>query len=174
MENVEFEPKWRTEHEPYPPLISLEEKRFIEDTGGEYSGYVRSNDGRTRYEQFQIDRRAHYDEDRRAMVETYIATEAVDREGENELRGPQDAVGFSVMIGQLAQSGEELVRPEIVLIRPTDFKDQRMTTADCKNLARKVQAFASDRASSLSHLELLAAIKDYLQSNGWHGSPQAR
>jgi hypothetical protein len=111
MENFEFEPQHTAEREPHLPLISTEEQRFIEDTGGEYSGYIRSSDGRTRYEQFQIDRRAHYDEDRRAIVETYIATEIVDREGENELRDPKEAVGFSVMIGQLARSGEELVRP---------------------------------------------------------------
>jgi hypothetical protein len=174
MEHLEFEPKRRTEREPHPPLISTEEQRFIENTGGEYSGYIRSNDGRTRYQQFQVDRRAHYEEDRRAIVETYIATETVDREGENELRNPEDAIGFGVMIGQLAQSGEELMRPEVFLIRPTDFKDQKITTVDLKNLARKVHAFASDRASSLSHVELSAAVKDYLMSMGWHDSPQAR
>jgi hypothetical protein len=174
MENFEFEPKQRVELETHLPLISTEEQRFIEDTGGDYSGYIRSNDGRTRYEQFQIARRAHYDEDRRAIVETYIATETIDREGENELRDPKDAVGFSIMLGQLAQSGEDLVRPEIFLIRPIDFKDQRMTTIDLKNLARKVQALAADKASSLSHVELLAAVKDYLRSMGWHDSRQAR
>jgi hypothetical protein len=174
MENFEFEPQPMAEREPHLPLISTEEQRFIEDTGGEYSGFIRSNDGRTRYEQFQIDRRAHYDEDRRAIVETYIATETVDREGENELRDPKDAFGFSVMIGQLAQSGEELVRPEVFLIRPTDFKDQKMTTVDLKNLDRKIQALASDRASSLRHLELLATVKDYLRSTGWHDSRQVR
>jgi hypothetical protein len=174
MENFEFGLQHIAEQGSHPPLISTEEQRFIEDTGGEYSGYIRSNDGRTRYEQFQVNRQAHYDEDRRAIVETYIATETVDREGENELRSPEDAVGFSVMIGQLAQSGEELVRPEIFLIRPTDFEGQRMNTVDLKNLAQKVQALASDRASLSGHLELLAVIKDYLRSMGWHDSRQAR
>jgi len=174
MGNFELGPQHTTEREPHLPLISTEEKRFIEDTGGEYSGYVRSNDGKTRYEQFQVDRRAHYDEDRRAIVETYIATETIDREGENELRDPKDGVGFSVLIGQLAPSGEELVRADVLLIHPTDFNDHRMTTVDFKNLARKVQALASDRASSLSHVELLAAVKGYLRSMGWHDSRQAR
>src|SRR5580704_16743252 len=128
MGNFELGPQHTAEREPHLPLFSTEEQRFIENTGGEYSGYIRQNDGRTRYEQFQVDRRAHYDEDRRAIVETYIATETVDREGENELRDPKGAFGFSVMIGQLAPSGEELVRPEVFLIRPTDFKDQRMAT----------------------------------------------
>jgi hypothetical protein len=170
MENFEFEPQHIVERDPHPALIGTEEQRFIESTGGEYSGYIRSNDGRKRYEQFQIDRRAHYDEDRRAIVETYIASETIDREGEKEMGGPDDAFGFSLMIGQLAQSGEELARPEIVLMRPTDFKGKQMTTTDLKALAHKIHVLAYDGASSFSHSELAATVRNYLRSMGWRES----
>jgi hypothetical protein len=170
MENFAFEQQQVTEREPHLPLISTEEQRFIEDTGGEYTGYIRSKDGRRRYEQFRIARRARYDERRRVVVETFIATEQIDREGEKEMQGPEDAFGFSIMIGELSQSGEEYARPNILFVRPTDFKRNRMTITDLQDLAQKVHAFAADAASSSNHSQLFAAVKNYLRSMGWEQS----
>jgi hypothetical protein len=170
MENVEFNRKYATEREPHLPLISTEEQRFIEDTGGDYAGYIRSEDGRKKYEQFRVARRARYDEDRREVVETYIATETIDREGEKEMQGPEDAFGFSIMISQLARSGEELGRPEIITIRPADFKGNQITTGELQDLGRKIHAFATDSASSLNQSDLSAAVKQHLESLGWNKS----
>jgi hypothetical protein len=170
MENVEFNREHATEREPHLPLIGTEEQHFIEDTGGDYAGYIRSEDGRKKYEQFRVDRRARYDEDRRAVVETYIATETIDREGEKEMQGSEDAFGFSIMISQLARSGEELGRPEIIVVRPTDFKGKPVTTSELQDLAGKIHAFATESASSLNQSELTAAVKQHLQSLGWNES----
>jgi len=169
MEKLESKSQSSAERESYLPLITVDEQRFIEDIGGEYAGYIRSDRGERRYEQFRIDRRAHYDEERRAIVETYIATEAIDVEGEKDLRSPEAAAGFSIMIEPLARSGEQLARPEIVMIRLTDFKGTPMTARALQDLARRVHAFAADRASSLNHIGLSAAVKDYLRSSGWMG-----
>jgi hypothetical protein len=84
--------------------------------------------------------------------------------------GPDDTFGFSLLIGQVAQSGQELTAPEVVFVRPTDFKAKQMTTTDLKILARKVRALAYDRALSLSHSELSATVKNYLRSIGWSES----
>jgi hypothetical protein len=168
MENFEYAPQRVREREPNIPTIKVDEQRFIENTGGEYAGYVRAEDGRKTYEEFRIDRRARYDEDRRTVVEIYIATEIVDSEGEKEMLSPKDAFGFSVMISLFSQSGEELARPEILTVRPIDFENKRMVTADLRNLACKVHALARDASSSSRQSDLSGTVKRYLQSEGWN------
>jgi hypothetical protein len=167
MENVEFNSQSIPERDPHLPLIDPEEQRFIEETGGDYAGYIRA-DGRKRYERFRVGRCAHYDEEQRAVVETYIATEAIDPEGEKEMNAPEDAFGFSIMIGQLARSGEELARPEIIPVRPSDFKGkQQPTNSELEDVARKIHAFAIEHASLLNRSELSMSVKQHLRSIGW-------
>jgi hypothetical protein len=167
MENFESSNPERPEREPHLPLINTEEERFIEETGGDFAGYIRVGDEK-RYERFRVARCAHYDEERRAVVETYIATEAIDRDGEKEMHSPEDAFGFSIMIGQLAQSGEEVARPEIITVRPTDFKGRQLTNSELEHLARRIHALAIERASSLSLSEVSRSVKDHLRLIGWN------
>jgi hypothetical protein len=167
MDKFEYQSQPSSERESYLPLITAEEQRFIENVGGEYAGYIQSNTDGRHFEQFRVDRRAHYDEERREIVETYIATETIDEDGEKELQSPEAAAGFSIMIEQLAQSGEELASPTIVMVRLTDFKRVAMTVSAMQILAQSVHTFAVDRATSLNQKGLSAAVKDYLLSSGW-------
>ena len=57
------------------PLINAEEGSFLENTGGEYRGYVQSERGKKEFEDFKLSRVAYYDEHRREVVETFIATD---------------------------------------------------------------------------------------------------
>ena len=130
-------------------------------------GYIRSNDGKRKYEQFRVDRRAHYDEDRRTIIEVYVATEAIDEEGENELQRPEDACGFSILIRELSPTGDELARPAILMVRSTDFKDKDLANSDLLAMAQHVHALLADDALSSTASKLSARARDYLRSLGW-------
>jgi len=168
MEQPSIESSGPTERDRYLPLIDVEEQRFIENTGGEYTGYIRSTRGQQKYERFRIDRRAHYDDDRRAIIETYVATEAIDREGENELDSPEDVSGFSILIRELSESGEELSRPTILKVLLDDFKIERKAQLDAVNWERDLHAMVVSGASNSKPEELMAAVRNRLKSLGWN------
>jgi hypothetical protein len=156
------------ERERHLPLINVEEQRFIENTGGAYTGYIRSTQGQRKYERFRIDRRAHYDEDRRAIIETYVATEAIDGEGENELNGPEDVLGFSILIRELSLSGEQLSRPIILKVLFDDFKAEKGTQLDVANLERDLHAMVVNGTSTSKPEELMATVRNTIKSLGWN------
>jgi len=167
MENFEFRPTSALERKNPLPLINAEERRFIENVGGEYCGYIRSDAGQKTYEQFRVARSARYDERRREAIETYIATEVIDRDGEKDLRSPADIAGFSILISELSRSGEEIGKPEILIVNRADFKDRQLTVAQLQEMARDVHVIASQKSVMLDSVELRAAVKEYLQSVGW-------
>lgn len=105
------------------PLIGTEEGRFIEASGGEYQGFVDEADGRRRFEDILISRHAFYDEVRRNVIETFIATEAVNDEGGNELVGPGDVCGFTIMIVRRSRSGDTIDTPQIIPLSTDDSAD---------------------------------------------------
>jgi len=167
MENFEFRSTSAAEREPHLPLINRAERMFIENAGGEYSGYIRMDEGKKVYERFRVDRRAHYDETRREVIETYNATEAIDRDGENQLHDPEDTAGFSILISELSRSGEELGKPEILMVRSADFGKRRVSAPELEEMARDVHALATQKALTLDSAALRVAVEDYLQSAGW-------
>lgn len=170
MESFETQLPHSSEREPHLPVITTEERRFVEETGGDYEGYVRFDDGKERYEYFRIDRRAHYDENRHTVVETYIATELIDGDGENEMPGPDDTAGFSIMLSRLSRSGEELDRPQILMVHSTEFKNKRMTIPELIRLMNKVHENAASNSSSLDHQHVTAIVKAFLKSAGWNSN----
>ena len=64
------------ETERHWPLITPEEHLFIEATGGQFGGFIKTESGRQEFKEIKVDRRAYYDEHQRAVIETFVATEA--------------------------------------------------------------------------------------------------
>lgn len=157
----------RAEQERHYPLITQKESSFIETTGGEYTGYVDGADGRT-FTEFWADRRAYYDPDRRQVVVRFIATDAVNDIGNEELAGPSEVFGFSTIVSTESQSGiEELEELQIIQIQPNNFAEA-MPVAKMRDLARELHTFLASNASKVSGQELRARAEEMLAKHSWH------
>jgi hypothetical protein len=149
------------------PLITVEESRFIEDTGGEYVGFVERDRGRQQFQDFSVERRAYYDPRERAVIEAFVVMEAVNNDGGSELRGPHDIAGFSVMVVRRDRAGREVGGAEVFSLQPGDFPLKDMATQDLRALGRQVQDRAIADAPEITSEELRRRITEHLQSNGW-------
>jgi hypothetical protein len=171
IDSPQGEPMPRIEHgnegERYWPLINTEESRFIENAGGKYIGFVEDERGRRRFEDLRIDRFAYYDDRERAVIELFVAIEGVNEEGSNELRGPNDISGFTVLAVRRSQSGQELGKPEIISLRSQDFSDRKRELADLRILAAEVRGLLLAGASEAEPSELRRRVEAHLQSQGW-------
>jgi len=157
----------RREKEQPWPLINSAESHFIENTGGEYQGFVEKTPGKKEFEDVRINRSAYYDAHRREVVETFVATEAVNDEGGDELRGPSEVEGFSMLIVRKSRAGNELENPAIISLRPKDFPARRINSHELRLLAHDLHDFVVQNAPHTALGELYRALEGRLGDKGW-------
>ncbi len=155
------------EKERHWPLINAEENGFIENTGGEFAGFVETEHGRQKFEDLRVDRRAYYDKRERAVIEMFVATEGVNEEGGNELQGPGEVTGFTIMMVRRSRSGHELGRPEIISLQPKDFPARIMDIKELRLVAGEVRDLLVAHAPEATPSELPQQVEEHLQSKGW-------
>lgn len=156
------------------PIITSEESRFIEDTGGVYCGFVERENGRREFEEIWVDRCAYYDDHERAVIATFVATEGVNDEGGDELQGPSGVEGFKMMIVRSSRSGRELGKADIISFQPKDFPGKRMSTSELRRVAHDLHNFVAEQAPQLEPSELRQRIEARLHPEGWQRERQAR
>jgi hypothetical protein len=137
--------------EKYWPLIGPEESRFIENTGGEYQGFVDRADGGREFQDLLVGHCAYYDTDRREVVEAVVTTEAVNEEGGNEMSGPGGVKGYTAMIVYRSRSGETLHKPGIIHIGEPGTE---IDPAEVRRLAHLAHRYLVENIASLLPTEL--------------------
>lgn len=161
------------ETERYWPVINAEECRFIETTGGSYRGFVDERDGRREFQDFWATRTAFYDETLRQVLETFVATEGMNDENSNELRGPGDIEGFKLLVVRRTRSGEELGSPEFVPLRASDFPSGKVSVDNLRAIARELHEFAVAEAPHADVVALRDRIEEKLRLKGWRTTHSA-
>ncbi len=149
------------------PLINADEDRFIEETGGQFAGYVEAQAGARRFEDVVVDHVAYYDETERAVVEAFVATEAVNDEGENELHGPSEIAGFTLMIVRRTRQGQEMGAPSIFSIRPEDFPNDSLNITGLRRIGNAAHMLVLEEVKRGKAPEALQSLVAYLESEGW-------
>jgi hypothetical protein len=157
----------RHEAEGPLPLINTEEGRFIENTGGEYRGFVKNESGRRAFEDVRITKAAYYDENRREIAEMFIATEAVNDEGGDELLGPSDVRGYSILIEKRSRTGDRVANSDIISLQPKDFIGRRPTAIELRGLARDVHDFLTQLPPPPELAQLRQRVEAHLRKEGW-------
>jgi hypothetical protein len=151
------------------PLINFEESRFIEDTGGEYQGFVENENGKRDFGEVWVNKCAYYDDLERAVVETFVSTEGVNDEGGNELQGPSEVEGFMLMIVRKSRSGHELGKADIISLQPGDFPGKQMSVEGLRRVAHDAHNFVVEQAPHLKSSELRTRLETRLHREGWRG-----
>jgi signal transduction histidine kinase len=146
----------------------LQESRFIESTGGEYVGFVSKENGLRQFEDLRVSRCAYYDEEERTIVEGFVATEAVNEDGTNELAGPDEVVGFTLLMIRRDLSGNELGRPGIIALRPANFSTKHLSTKELSRLARDLHDLIVQDVSRFGGAQAFRHAKARLGSEGWN------
>lgn len=143
----------------YLPLISYEESRFIENSGGQYQGFVDRADGGREFQDVFIGHCAYYDVIRRAVIEAFITTEAVNEEGGNELKSPIEVRGYQSMIVYRSEAGDTLEKPRTISIRLDATSDGNLYLRAVRHVALLTHRHLIDNVASLSPAELEARAK---------------
>lgn len=154
------------------PLITAEESRAIESSGGEYRGFVERTDGSQGFEDILISRHRYYDGATRGLIEAFVATEAVNNEGGNELDTPGDIQGFSTLITRTLRSGDAVVLPQIISFSLRDFADARMDIESLRRIAREVHEHIVTHLTATKPAELQTQVELLLTSKGLRKRPQ--
>ena len=144
----------------YLPLITSDESRLIETSGGEYRGFVERPDRSRGFEDIFVDHHTYYDEANRSLVEAFVATEAVNDEGGNELEKPGDVVGFSTIITRTLRSGEALVPPQIISISSRELPAQNQSRL--RDIAHETHRYVVGHVARLKPAELERQAKAML------------
>src|SRR2546427_4797026 len=93
-----------SERERKVALITFEDRTFIEKTGGACRGFVQTEGGVV-FEDFWVDRRAHYSQWRKQVTETFVETCGTNELSESEVQTPNQIEGFETIIVELSSSG---------------------------------------------------------------------
>jgi hypothetical protein len=161
-------PRQSTESKERPwPLISSEEHRFIEDSGGEYRGFVDQASGEKQFEDVLVNRGAYYDQNLRTVVQIFVTTEAVNEENNSELEGPGAVKGFSTLIVCRSRSGETLEQPQIIHMHSENFPNTPMDAQELRSIAHQVHRFVVHNIGHSRLGELKTGAEAYLSQNGW-------
>lgn len=145
--------------ERYLPLISHEESRFIENSGGQYLGFVDRADGGREFQDIFVGHCAYYDVNRRAVIEAFITTEAVNEEGGNELKSPIDVRGYQSMIVYRSEAGDTLEKPRTISIRLDATSDENLYLRAVRHVALLTHRYLIENVANLSPAELVARAK---------------
>ena len=83
-------------------------------------------------------------------------------EGGNELRGPSQVAGYTLMILRESRAGQELGKADILSLQPKDFPGRLMRPEDLRPLAYEVHDLAVQYAPQLDPPELLRRLQTRL------------
>jgi hypothetical protein len=158
----------RTESRETPlPLISDAECRFIEESGGEYRGFVDRARGHRHFEDVVVNQVAYYDQSLRTVVQIFVSTEAVNDANTNELEGPSSVRGFSTLIVCRSRSGESLEQPQITRIQSENFPDAPRDAQDLRFIAHQLHRFVVQNIGHAAPRDLKTNAEAYLSQIGW-------
>jgi hypothetical protein len=170
----EIEGERESEMERPWPLINPEEDNFIENMGGRYVGYVEATAGRPRFQDLVADHVAYYDQAERAVIEAFVATEGVNNEGINELSGPSEIAGFTLMIVRRSRQGQEIDRPLFFSIQTKDFPGEQVSANELRHIAHAAHELVLRDVKRVPPAAVCDNVETYLHSRGWQHSNAAR
>ena len=153
------------------PLIGAEEHHYIEESGGEYQGFVDQANGERRFEDILVNHSAYYDEKSRTVVQMFVSTEAVNDEGGTEMKGPGSVQGFSTLIVCRSRSGETLGQPQMIRVGCENFPDTPRDVQELRFVARALHGFVLQNVGRSGPEGLKAQAEAYLAQVGWAKKP---
>lgn len=99
------------------PRISSQEEAFIRSIGGDFTGFVITEQGR-RFRDIFVGKVAYFDERMpQRVAQQVVVTEAVNAEGLTEIRDPQEIEAYRISIDLFDRFGKEIVPRKQLLVR---------------------------------------------------------
>jgi hypothetical protein len=151
-------------------LIDFGDRTFIEKTGGAYKGFVQSHEGRV-FEDFCVDRRAHYSEGSKQIIETFVETCGTNELSESEVQTPDQIKAFETMIVELSSSGKELSGPFFIKLHRRNFPSRTTDLARLRLLALAVHQSIVKNWGRYPASELCRQAEVFLEKRGWRKEP---